>query len=349
MSGKALSSPIECLVSRFSSGLWFRRNFALPLVPHNSRHSIVQVLSGGPLLIRSNTNLSSHQPFKCDKYVSFEASCRKLSFGKSRFSPLARASFQNLVWLRKPANIESFRTILLRSLSSDNIRISRAKEEKFGFETISLLGLFLSPILVLITYERQSSSQALMQALPAVSTDGERSDAELLSVATAASPPGLLRYARALLNWAAIQLRALRLFALWCSRAARHAVVFGPLALAALPAAAAGRPQAAKAVACNSRTATAGGRVPHRGLSVPLPQRCPSAFLHLRLCLLRALSTPVRLVTRPPRLRQSRSCRSLSSVRIGPTPAPDGGQAAKRAGVKVLLSRANGQALRIRR
>ena len=81
-----------------------------------------------------------------------------------------------------------------------------------------------------------------MQALPAVATDGERSDAELLSVATAASPPGLLRYARALLNWAAIQLRALRLFALWCSRAARHAVVFGPLALAALPAAAAGRP-----------------------------------------------------------------------------------------------------------
>ena len=103
--------------------------------------------------------------------------------------------------------------------------------------------------------------------------------------------------------------------------------------VAAAPSAAAGRPQAAKAVACNSRTATAGGRVPHRGLSVPLPQRCRSALLQLPLCLLQALAIPVRLAIRQQRAEaepvetRPDQCRSLSTVRIGPTPAPDGGQA----------------------
>jgi aarF domain-containing kinase len=58
---------------------------------------------------------------------------------------------------------------------------------------------------------------------------------------TASESQSVLRPVYRLLRWSFAQLHALQLFIGWCARAARHVLVFGPLALAALPAAVAGR------------------------------------------------------------------------------------------------------------
>ena len=142
-----------------------------------------------------------------------------------------RLSFQN----EKPWQLSGFGTT--RQASYFVSAKARFGNARFAY----LLGLGLSPILVLAYFKQRTPTEAHAYVQPADPIEHAPTSAQ---TQTAADPPaakGPLRHAAALLNWSAARLRTLRLLLGWCVRAVRHALVFGPLALAALPAAFAGR------------------------------------------------------------------------------------------------------------